>query len=169
MKCMFKNYFKVAIRNLVKNRVSSFINIGGLAVGMAVTMLISLWIYDELSFNKYHKNYDSIGQVMIHNGKDLTGTYSYLPAPLAKELRSSFSNDFKQVVLSTGTEDHIIASGDKKFTQTGSFMEPGAPDMLTLNMLKGTRSGLTGANTILLTATLAKKSYLAILILSIKS
>ena len=62
---MIKNYFKIAWRNLVKSKGYSAINIGGLAIGMAVAMLIGLWIYDELSFNKYHKNYDSIAQVMI--------------------------------------------------------------------------------------------------------
>ena len=46
---MFKNYLKVVFRNLVRNKVYSFVNIGGLAVGMAVAMLIGLWIYDELS------------------------------------------------------------------------------------------------------------------------
>jgi hypothetical protein len=46
---MFKNYFKTAWRGLIKNRISSLINVGGLAVGMAVAMLIGLWIYDELS------------------------------------------------------------------------------------------------------------------------
>ena len=63
---MIKNYFKIALRNLGKNKASSFINIGGLAVGMAVAMLIGLWIYDEFSYDKYHKNYDRIARVMQH-------------------------------------------------------------------------------------------------------
>jgi len=50
---------QIAWRNLIKNKVSSFINIGGLAIGMAVAMLIALWIYDELSFNKYHKKFNN--------------------------------------------------------------------------------------------------------------
>ncbi len=53
---MFKNYFKTALRNLVKNKMHSFINIFGLSIGMAVAILIGLWIYNELSFNKYFKN-----------------------------------------------------------------------------------------------------------------
>ena len=61
---MFKIYFRVGLRNLTRNKMLSFVNIAGLAVGMAVAMLISLWIYDELSFNKYHKNYENIAQVM---------------------------------------------------------------------------------------------------------
>ncbi len=61
---MLNNYLKIALRNLLRNKLSSFINIGGLAVGMAVAMLIGLWIYDELSFNKYHQNYERIAQVV---------------------------------------------------------------------------------------------------------
>ena len=61
---MIKNYLKVAWRNIVKSKASSLINIGGLAVGMAVAMLIGLWIWDELSFNKYYQNYDRIASVM---------------------------------------------------------------------------------------------------------
>ena len=58
---MIKNYLKIAWRTLVKSKVSSLINIGGLAVGMAVAMLIGLWVWDELSFDTYHKNYKTIG------------------------------------------------------------------------------------------------------------
>ena len=63
---MLRNYVKIAFRNLVNNKVYSVINIGGLAVGMAVAMLIGLWMWDELSFNKSHDNYDRIAQVMQH-------------------------------------------------------------------------------------------------------
>ena len=58
---MIKNYLKVAWRNLAGNRAHTFINIGGLAVGMAVAILIGLWIWDELSFNK-----SFLRIVMIH-------------------------------------------------------------------------------------------------------
>ena len=57
---MIKNYFKIAWRNLIKSKGYSAINIGGLAVGMAVAMLITFWIYDELSYNKYHKKLEII-------------------------------------------------------------------------------------------------------------
>ena len=57
---MIKNYIKVAWRNLVKSKGYSAINIGGLAVGMAVAMLLGLWVHDELTFDTYHKNYDRI-------------------------------------------------------------------------------------------------------------
>src|SRR6185503_6570506 len=65
-KYMIKNYLKVAWRNLGKNKANSFINILGLATGMAVVMLIGLWMHDELSANKHHKNYASLYQVMMN-------------------------------------------------------------------------------------------------------
>ncbi|HTB23805.1 MAG TPA: hypothetical protein VK711_00480, partial [Puia sp.] len=60
---MTKNYFKIAWRNLIKNKGYSAINIGGLAVGIAVALLIGLWVYDELSYNLSFKNYHHIAQV----------------------------------------------------------------------------------------------------------
>src|SRR4051812_22089092 len=61
---MLKSYFTIGWRNLVKTKGYSFINIGGLALGMSVALIIGLWVYDELSFNKYHTNYETIAQVM---------------------------------------------------------------------------------------------------------
>ena len=86
---MFKNFFKIAWRNLVKSKGYSAINIGGLAAGMAVAILIGLWVYDELSYDKYHGNYDRIAQVMQHasfNGE--TGTQTANPALMGPEIRT---------------------------------------------------------------------------------
>ena len=73
---MFKNYFKIAYRNLMRNKVSSVINIGGLTVGIVVAIIIGLWIYDELSFNKYHNNYSRIGRVFTRGNDPKDGGYS---------------------------------------------------------------------------------------------
>jgi hypothetical protein len=64
---MFTNYLKIALRSLIRNKTYSLLNISGLATGMAVALLIGLWIWDELSFNTYHKKYDRIAQVMLGN------------------------------------------------------------------------------------------------------
>ena len=61
---MYKSYIKIGWRNLLRNKGYSAINIGGLALGLAVAMIIGLWVYDELSFNTHFKNYDRIAQVM---------------------------------------------------------------------------------------------------------
>ncbi|MGI8952362.1 MAG: ABC transporter permease [Chitinophagaceae bacterium] len=85
---MFKNYFKTAWRRLIKNKMHSFINIVGLSLGMAVAVLISLWMYDELSFNKNFDNYNRIAQVeqnLVNN--DEVDTWDNTPFPLAEVLR----------------------------------------------------------------------------------
>lgn len=157
---MLKNFFKTAWRNLFKNKSSSFINISGLAVGMAVAMLIGLWIYDELSFDKYHKNYDRIGQVMQNqtsNGK-VFSDYA-MPFPMGKELKNKYGSDFKYVVMASWEGDHILNAGEKKISQNGIFMDKDAPAMLTLKMLKGNYGGLQEPGSILLSASTAKSVF----------
>ncbi|MEO8862049.1 MAG: ABC transporter permease, partial [Ginsengibacter sp.] len=99
---MFKNYFKTAWRNLVKGKMHSFINIIGLSIGMAVTILIGLWIWSELSFDKNFDNYNRIAQVM--QSETLNGNVNTTKGnviPLAKALRNNYGGDFKYVVLSS--------------------------------------------------------------------
>ena len=157
---MLKNYFKIAWRNLRTNKVSSFINIGGLAVGMTVAMLIGLWIYDELSYDKYHKNYDRIARVMQHvtsNGTVYSG--NAMPFPIANELQTSFESDFKYVVMTSWEGEHILTYGDKKISKNGIYMDKDGPKMLTLKMVKGTLDGLSDMNSVLLSTSTAKAIF----------
>jgi ABC-type antimicrobial peptide transport system permease subunit len=157
---MIKNFFKVAWRNLVKSKGYSAINIGGLAVGMAVAMLIGLWVYDELSFDKYHKNYDRIAQVMQHanyNGEIETQTAN--PALMGGEIRAKYGSNFKYVVQASWSDDHLLTLGNKHFAKNGIFFESDAPDMLTLEMVKGTRAGLKDPYSILLSASTARAIF----------
>ena len=157
---MLNHYFKIAWRSLGKSKSSSFINIGGLAIGMAVAMLIGFWIYDEWSFDRQHDNYARIAQVMENqylNG--VYGTQRQIPIPVATTLRAKFSSDFKRIVLSTMTQDHVLAFGEKKLTKKGNFIEPQGPDLLTLRMLEGDRSGLKDPHSILLSGSLAKALF----------
>jgi len=157
---MIRNYFKIAFRNLRKNQVYSFINIAGLATGMAVAMLIGLWVYDELSFNQSFQNYDRIAKVMQRGTFEGEVFYSeYMPLPLGDELRTAFAADFTYVVKSSWTREHILAYGDKKFTKTGNYLSPEAPDMLTLKMISGTRAGLKDLHSILLSRSAAQALF----------
>jgi putative ABC transport system permease protein len=156
---MFRNDFKIAWRNLLKNKTSSVINIGGLAVGMAVAMLIGLWIWDELSFDRSFQNHGRIAEVIqnvTNNGE--VQTWRQTPYPLAAELRKNYS-DFKYVVMSAGVGDHILSLGDKKLTKSGTFFEPDAPDMLSLHMLRGNRRALQDPSSVLLSASAAQAFF----------
>jgi len=157
---MLKNYFKIAFRNLLANKFFSVINIGGLAIGIAVAMLIGLWIWDELSYDKQNEHYDKIAQVIRQttvNGEIGDGYPS--PIPLAQELRSSYGSDFKHVVLSWWNRDHILSFQDNKFTRIGKFMEPEGPELLSLKMLKGNRNGLIDPSSILISSSVAKTIF----------
>src|SRR5688572_30491450 len=92
---MIQNYLKIAWRNLLRNKMYGLINLGGLAVGMAVAILIGLWVYDEVSYNRSHKNYEHIAQVYRRNTEPLEQkTYSNdgLPQPVAKVLTEKYSH-----------------------------------------------------------------------------
>jgi putative ABC transport system permease protein len=157
---MFKNYFITAWRNLIRNKVHSAINITGLSVGMAVAILIGLWIRDELSFNTNFSNYNRIAQVMQHqtfNGE--VGTQYSLPYLMGAELKKDYAGDFKYICMSSWNDGHIIKFGDKIITQSGSFMEPSITEMLSLKMIEGQRSALKDYNSILLSSSAAKAIF----------
>src|SRR5688572_12484153 len=121
---MIKNFFKTAYRNLYRNKLHSFINIAGLTVGMAVAMLIGMWIWDEVSFNKNHDNYNSIASVVqnvTNNGE--VQTWQSVPYPLAEELRKNYGSDFKEIVLAGRHSPHLLGFENKKFNKEGIFIE----------------------------------------------
>jgi len=157
---MFKNYFRTALRYLQKNKAHSFINIAGLSVGMAVALLIGLWIWDELSFDKNHRNYDRIAEVMqqqtIHGN---IATSRVIPVPLEAELRKSYSNDFKHIVLTSHPGAHVLTAGDKVISNPGIFMGPEGPVIFTLSMLKGASDGLKDPSSMLISASLSKTLF----------
>jgi ABC-type antimicrobial peptide transport system permease subunit len=157
---MIKSYIKIALRNLLGHKGYSFINIFGLATGMAVAILIGLWIWDELAFNTYHKNYSTIAQVwqhQVYNGN--VGSQVSNPYLMAEEIRNNFSSDFKYVLQSSWTSTHILAYGEKKINKEGNYFEPDVTDMLSITMLKGTREGLKDPHSILLSASTAKAIF----------
>ena len=170
---MYKSYLKIGWRNLVKNKGYSFINVGGLAMGMAVAMLIGLWIYDELEFNKYHKNYSSIARVMRNlNMNGETWSTPILPSALGDELRTKYGNHFDHVVMGWPADQIIsvvpsakqsMPSGtqaeETKLTLRGEFIETNGPELFTLNMLQGSRSGLNDPHSILLSQSAAKALF----------
>ena len=158
---MIKNYFKTAWRNLTRNKISSFINIGGLAIGMAVALLIGLWIYDELSFNTYHKNHDRIGRILIRGNDVKEGpfTSTSLPYPLATELRENYKENFKHIVRASWDQEYILSAGEKKLSAAGQFMDADAPEMFTLKMVRGSWSGLKDMYSIMLSSSVAKALF----------
>ena len=157
---MLRNYFKIAWRNLIKNKGLSLINITGLAVGMAVVILIGLWINDEVTYNQNHENYDRIAHVMMHktsNGEKRTRTT--MPFPIGHELRDKYGDSFDHVVMSSYHGDNILSVDNKSLTKSGGFMEPDALKMLSLKMIYGDWDGLKTPNSVVISQSTAKAFF----------
>ncbi len=157
---MLKNYIKIAWRNLIKSKIYSSINIIGLAVGMAVALLIGLWIWDELSYNKSFKNYGHIVRVMENSthGNE-TSSFQSMPVPLAADLRTKFNQEFKKVALASWNFSNIFSYGDKKLSKDGMFVQPDLPAIFSLTMIKGTWHGIDDPTSILINQSFARALF----------
>ena len=158
---MYQSYFKIGWRNLVKNKGYSLINIGGLAIGMAVALLIGLWINDELSFNKYHKNYDTIAKVYRNNNYGEIESNTSTVVGLGTLLRSEYGTHFKNVVMvRQRMEERVLSFGEKKLTQGGYFMQPEGVEMFGLKMIHGSGNKfLDDMMSVILSESLSKKLF----------
>jgi putative ABC transport system permease protein len=153
---MLRNYLRIALRYMSRNKGYSFINIVGLSIGMAVFLLISLWVHDEFSFNRTFRNYDRIAMITRQfNYNSIRISLPGTPYVMKDELLKKYPADFKSVVLSTGINDHMLVYDNKNYLKKGGFMDPEAAGLLSLNMLKGTHEGLKQPAGMLLSASLA--------------
>jgi putative ABC transport system permease protein len=158
---MFRSYFKIAFRNLIKNKGYTFINIAGLATGMAVALLIGLWIWDEVTYNQYHKNYDRLAQVWQHNlYNGVKRSQVSNPYVMAEEIRNNYGSDFKYVIQSTWNFGRVLTVGENKFNKSGMYWEPQVLDMLSIKLIYGTAEhALKDPYSILLSQTVAKTFF----------
>src|ERR1700722_8969761 len=107
---MFRSYLTIAIRNLQKHRAHSFINIAGLAAGMAMALLIGLWIADEFSYDHYHSNHRSIVQVMVR--QEVTGA-------MRRRLIAGGYTQMAGYTISTALGPALRSGYDDIFQKTG--------------------------------------------------
>jgi ABC-type antimicrobial peptide transport system permease subunit len=157
---MFKNYLKIALRNLLKNKVYSLINISGLAIGMTATILIGLWVNDELNYNNYFENKATIAQIYQHessNGEVDTGPA--IPRPLEFALRKEYSDNFKHIIMSSWNQPRYLKYGDININFQGNAMQEEAPEMLRLQVIEGVRDGLKEMNSIMIAESTAKALF----------
>jgi ABC-type antimicrobial peptide transport system permease subunit len=136
---MLKNYFKIAFRNFSRNKAFTLINILGLAIGMAVCILLLLWVQDELSYDSFHKSSENLYSVIqegIWNDGQTYGnrTIPYRLAPLMHEIYPEVKN---HVRLST-YNGMLMQVGDKTFYEDNVLLtEPALFEMFSFNMIKG--------------------------------
>ena len=157
---MFKNYLKVALRNLLKNKIYSLINISGLAIGMTATIMIGLWVNDELSYNDHFENKSTIAQIYQNqssNGETFTGPA--IPRPLEFAIRKDYGDNFKHIIMSSWNQPRYLRYGDTNLNFDGNFMQQGAPDMLNLEIIAGVKDGLKEKNSIMISESTAKSLF----------
>ena len=154
---MFKNYFTIAWRHLLKNRGYSLINIIGLGLGMTIALVIGLWVADEYGYNHYHKNIDRIAEVMdLQRGKNESfSTNGIATNIMGQTLHRDYPDLFEKVSLASGAWDYIAAVGDKRIAREGMYVEHEFPELFSYKMVYGSSSALKDPSTILIAQTLA--------------
>jgi putative ABC transport system permease protein len=157
---VFINYLKILLRNFKKYRVFSIINITGLAIGLTCSLLIYLWVQDELSFDKFHENSAQIFRVYEKNQySDGRMNYSInLPAPIAPILESEIP-EFQGVARFL-SERWSLQQEEKDFTLLGAAVDPAFLEMFTFPLVKGNKkNALEDSYSIILTEDVAQKYF----------
>ncbi|MEQ9593092.1 MAG: ABC transporter permease [Cyclobacteriaceae bacterium] len=157
---MLKSYLKIAMRSLRKNSVYSFINIFGLSVGIACSVLILLWVADETSYDRFHPKVDRLYQVWTNahfDGK--INSWISVPQPLKNTLNEEIS-DIKTAAISDWGSTHLLTVGDSKFNKRGYFVSYEFLEMFQFPLTKGNaESVLDDTYSIVLTESTAKNLF----------
>ena len=157
---MLKNYLKVALRHLLQNKGFSFINIFGLAIGMAFAILIGLWIQYETSFDNFHKNGDRLAMALKHvQFNNEKGTQQATPLPLYY----AFKNEFPEIKRASRMDwggDFSLKVGDKKVKKNGKHVDPDFLKMFSFPIVKGDiNTALNDVNSVVISESTAKSLF----------
>lgn len=157
---MFRNYLKIAFRNLLAKKAFSFINITGLAVGMAGAILIGLWVQNEYSFDMFHTNNQTLYKVWYRfPTKDYVGTLDITAGPLAGALKQEFP-EVKSASRIYWSENRLFNYKDISLKATGNEVDKDFLTMFTFPLIKGSKQhAFDDVNSIVLTQHLADKIF----------
>jgi len=157
---MFKNYFKSALRNLRRNKGFAFINIAGLAVGMAAAILILLWVQNELSTDRFYQKEDRI-YLMYNRDKDGAGNkWAWPNTP--KILATTLKNDYPEIedAVRYNNVTFLLTQGEKHLNVQGAFADSGFLNIFDFPVKEGSiQQCLSTSYNIVLTEKLAKKFF----------
>jgi putative ABC transport system permease protein len=158
---MFRNYFKIALRNLLKNRGYSFINIGGLAIGLASSILIFLWVADEYTYNTFHTHYNNLYKLYQSQEWNMghIGTGPSMPYPM-KEAAPAASSQIKYICMTNWGEGNMLQVGDKRLTKMGLSVSEDYLKMFSFTLIKGDQNhALDDPNSIVISESTAKAVF----------
>lgn len=158
---MLKNYFKIAFRNFRRNKSYSAINIFGLAMGLATCLMITLFVLDELSYDRYNKNADQVYR--INTDIKLNGSLfkdRATPAPMADILLKDYPQ-IKQVVRINGGGDMLVKKGNETVVEHNSFFaDYSLFEVFTLPMIQGdSKTALSQPNCMVISESMAEKYF----------
>ena len=159
---MFRNYLKVTLRNIKQHKGYSFINIAGLAVGLACCILIMLWVQDELSYDQFHVHKNDLYRVIYEDYSTDNAVY-YWPtcAPLAPAIKDEFPEIIKSTRFKQLGRVRLIKYKNKKFLESRVCLtDPDFFEMFSFPFLKGNaRTAFLNPNSIILTESMAEKYF----------
>ncbi|OGU36188.1 MAG: hypothetical protein A2068_08260 [Ignavibacteria bacterium GWB2_35_6b] len=158
---MIKSYIKTAFRNIRKNKTTSFINISGLALGITCFIIIGLYVFSELSFDKYHSKADRIFRIGLSlKLNDIIYNEATLQFPAAKVLTEDYP-EIEKVVRFYTTQTPLIKYGDKKFIEEKFFFADNSVfDVFDINITKGSaKAALNIPNSIAISESMALKYF----------
>jgi len=157
---MIKNYIKTALRSFKRHKSSFLINVIGLSIGMACSILIFLWVFDELGHDRFHEDIDQIYQVMEHQSfsGDMFTTHS-TPGILAPTLKEEVP-EFQYVATYTWNMDFLFTKGDKSLKENGLYARPDFFHILSIPLVQGSRDELLlKPKSVVISKEMAKKYF----------
>jgi len=157
---MFKNHMKIALRNFYKHKIFSFINVSGLAIGMACCMLIMLWVQDELNYEKFNANIDDIFCVVNYWSNNPNSSSSSIPAPLIPYLKDKYPEIQHASRFRVSGRRLFSYNESNVFEDNGGFADPELFDIFSFKaVLSDPKAALKDINTIILTKSMAEKYF----------
>ena len=135
---MIRNFLTVAIRNFLRQRLYSFINVFGLTSGLTCALFIYLWVHDEVSKDKFHEESEKIFRIVsnlqLNDGEILS--WSITPGPLAEDIRDNIP-EADLVVRTQDAGGQLFQYGDKRFTESGFYADPDFFNLFSFEILQG--------------------------------
>jgi len=157
---MIKNYIKTASRNIIRHKGYSFITIAGLAIGMACSFLILMWVQDELGYDRFNENIDDLYRVAIedHDNNEVVHL-AVTPAPLAPTLKEEFPEIARASRFANG--QMVMKYGEKVFDESGVvYADPDILEMFTFPLAEGDPgSALSDPHSIIVTEEMSEKYF----------
>lgn len=157
---MFKNFLTIAFRNLSRNKGFTITNLLGLSIGMTSTILILLWVKDELGYDKFHKNYQSVYKLFANRDfNNQVFTDPNMAFPLAKAVAAELP-EVRQAAVLTYPQELVIAAGEKKIKKTGYAVNDAFFTVFSWKFLRGSAaSAFPGPASVVITKSTAKAFF----------